>query len=798
MGVWLVELPSRGRWNGCVWDGAQQSVPEEWQRFSPELALGERWARGGNSFEQSLNDSAGNPVVGPLLGMKRAVWAPIEGDGDREGILMAAWRAGPQALPRAEAESVAADLALALGYQRLEFAAREQARDLAFARQILSEGRGAVNGPEQLRRIVSAGAEQAGVGFICVGHVQNSGKALPAWCGPSPEWAAHLDSGPLAELWRRALITGQMTGCEHPAALPAEGFVRWAALPVRRAGNVLGVLVAGLRPQGCTLATLEGLELRAALAADFLAEWTTEEQKAQYGLEERERVEASPAALVLLDESNAIAAASPSARQLLAAAATGTAIPSFTGLLRNTHAASSWLAAARSGSDTRLFEAELLAGKRIRARTLFQGHGSGGLLLEVTAVETPAGPLRPSERELRALVDWMEQGVVIFGAQRRIAAINRRFSELTGLPYEDVRALASLDELLERFSAVAENPEEAAQHWRELVEHEQGAVREEVRLAKPVARVLERAGRPIQDDSGARTGWLEIYRDVQAGRMFQTRWLQTEKLAGIGQMVSGIAHELSSPLTSILGYTHLLRRGKDGAREEVEMIHREAERAHRMLRQLLESGRETAPQRKAVSVNHLVQRAMELRALGKASHRICVEVDLDPAAPLVEGDEDQILQVVTNLIANAEQAMEASGSFAGTIRVSTRLSEGGGVRLEVADDGPGIPPALMQRIFEPFFTTKPAGVGTGLGLAIVMEIARAHGGQVHAANRSEGGAVFTVELPGTKKAFGSPLMARPAKDPAPASARPALPAVKGRALVVEDEPTVARLIADVL
>jgi len=233
--------------------------------------------------------------------------------------LMAAWRAGPQALPRAEAESVAADLALALGYQRLEFAAREQARDLAFARQILSEGRGAVDGPEQLRRIVSAGAEQAGVGFICVGHVQNSGKALPAWCGPSPEWAAHLDSGPLAELWRRALITGQMTGCEHPAALPAEGFVRWAALPVRRAGNVLGVLVAGLRPQGCTLATLEGLELRAALAADFLAEWTTEEQKAEYGLEERERVEASPAALVLLDESNAIAAASPSARQLLAA-----------------------------------------------------------------------------------------------------------------------------------------------------------------------------------------------------------------------------------------------------------------------------------------------------------------------------------------------------------------------------------------------------------------------------------------------------------------------------------------------
>jgi len=352
-----------------------------------------------------------------------------------------------------------------------------------------------------------------------------------------------------------------------------------------------------------------------------------------------------------------------------------------------------------------------------------------------------------------------------------------------------------------------------SQRWRELARNIEGGVREEVQMAHPSPRILERSARPVLDPLGRLLGRVEIYRDLTAQRAFQSKLLQTEKLAALGQMVSGIAHELSNPLTTIVGYAHRLLARPDGPgrTEEVRQIYQEAERASTILRQLLLNARETLPERRLVSLNQIVQRAIELRRFTLAAEKIRVEIDLDPALPFVEGDPGQLQQVLMNLVGNAQQALEQKGQ-GGTIKLSTRTIADRRVLLEIKDNGPGIPQAILARIFDPFFTTKPAGVGTGLGLSIVLSVVREHGGQVHVITPPMGGAVFQIELPAASGALleetpGSPLpeLRNLLPDAAPAAARenrhaaPARETGKGaRVLVVEDEPTVARLIADVL
>jgi signal transduction histidine kinase/CheY-like chemotaxis protein len=807
IGVWILENPGREEFRGWVWDSAQEPFPPGWKRFSPGTTLLARMNADGKSLEQVLDGSAGNPIVGPLVGMQRAIWAPVEGEGEWEGLLMAACRHRRPSLPRFEIESVSADLALALGYQGLESAVRRQAADLAFTRTIVSGAGNGANLEKRLGEILRMGAAEAGAGFLAVGRLKSEGPGVSevAWCNVDHEWLAHLESEPLRQLWRQALGTGFAAGTEHSGALPEPGFSRWAAVPIRIGGRPLGVLIAGLLPQGCSFATLEWLELRAVLAGNVLAEWELREEKTSREQRERGRIAAAPEALLLLDDAGVIRAASAGAKRLLDGlpAEPGT---EFASLLRNSEAAASWLRSFHQDGKSQQghLEAELPDGRRIRARALLTaGEGLAGLLMEIADASQFSPSALPADCELRTLLDWIEQGVLIFDAEQRIVAMNRRFPEIAWLDPAEAREIRTLEGMIERFSGLAEEPGELAGQWRELARLEEGGIREELRLSQPVPRVLERAARPILDDTGRKVGWLEVYRDVTAGKVFQARLQRAEKLAAIGQMVSGIAHELSNPLTSILGYAQrLLLRPKFGESEEVQKIHLEAGRASRMLRQLLESSRETRPQRKTVSLNQLVERAMELRAIGHASKHIRLETVLDPSAPLLFGDEDHLQQVVTNLVANAEQAI---GPGSGKIRVSTQRSGEGTVRLEVSDSGPGIPPALLYRIFEPFFTTKPVGAGTGLGLAIVFNIVREHGGRVHAANRPGGGAVFTVELPTwvpEAAVHAWPRNARaapPALEVVRSGETPSQPSPSAlRALVVEDEPTVARLIADVL
>jgi two-component system NtrC family sensor kinase len=273
-------------------------------------------------------------------------------------------------------------------------------------------------------------------------------------------------------------------------------------------------------------------------------------------------------------------------------------------------------------------------------------------------------------------------------------------------------------------------------------------------------------------------------------------------MVALGQLVSSVAHELSNPLTSILGYAQLLlRRHESKEREaDVQRILQEAERASRIAKNLLQFARGAKPERAAVDLNEVVRRALALRAHELGLEEIEIHLELDPQLPPVLGDAAQLQQVLLNLLVNSEQAIQ-HGRGRGHIRLRTRPVSGDRLAVDVVDDGPGIAPEALPRIFDPFFTTKPPGVGTGLGLSIAYGIAHDHGGTVAVDSRPGCGAMFTVELPATSAPpLPAQSLSRAGLQTLPARRRTAGagPCRSERVLVVEDEPAVARLIADVL
>jgi PAS domain S-box-containing protein len=256
----------------------------------------------------------------------------------------------------------------------------------------------------------------------------------------------------------------------------------------------------------------------------------------------------------------------------------------------------------------------------------------------------------------------------------------------------------------------------------------------------------ERVGRVIV------AGDLTPHTRLEAEREeLRKRLTQTEKLAALGQFVAGIAHELNNPLQGVLGHLELLR--VTGAfpkqiRKEVQLIYREADRAAKIVRNLLvfAGSRRLAP--RAVSVNAVLQKVLALRAPSCRALDIELVRHYDDKLPRVKSDPLLLHQVFLNMVMNAEHAIVASGRGGGRIEVMTSVTpDRERVVATVRDTGTGIAEDTLSRIFEPFYTTKEVGKGTGLGLAIAYGIVQEHGGQIVAANHPEGGAVFTVELP---------------------------------------------------
>jgi PAS domain S-box-containing protein len=262
---------------------------------------------------------------------------------------------------------------------------------------------------------------------------------------------------------------------------------------------------------------------------------------------------------------------------------------------------------------------------------------------------------------------------------------------------------------------------------------------------------------PLVGEERQSMGIVLVARDVtpqaelEAERAdLRNRLVQSEKLAALGQFVAGIAHELNNPLQAVLGHLELLR--ATGAfpkpiRREMQRIYREADRAAKIVRNLLVFAGSRRLVRRRTSINAALSRVLSLRAPAFRAANIEVVRRHADGLPRVKGDPLLVQQALLNIVLNAEQAIGVNG---GRIETTTSLRDAGAaahIVVQIRDTGPGIPPAAIPRVFEPFFTTKEVGKGTGLGLAITYGVIQEHGGQITASNHPEGGAVFTVQLP---------------------------------------------------
>jgi len=383
--------------------------------------------------------------------------------------------------------------------------------------------------------------------------------------------------------------------------------------------------------------------------------------------------------------------------------------------------------------------------------------------------------LRQAEWRFRTLFRTAPDVVLTVGPGGRVREANDLVQDVTGFAPAEVagRRLsdlvapedrATLDEALGRVAAGA-------------------PVRLEVRVVRADGelRVLELAASRLPEGDPPLV--LLIGRDTTAERDMRARLVETERLAAVGELVAGVAHEVNNPLASISAYAQLLLRDAaldPAQRDSVEVIKGEALRASQVVRDLLSFARRSTPQREPVLLNQLVERTLRLRNYQLAATGITAELELAPDLPAVLGDARQLQQVVLNLITNSIQAMAPLRG--GTLRVVTRAADGD-VVLEVSDTGRGIPAAARARVFEPFFTTKGEGEGTGLGLSVSYGIVAAHGGSIVLARTSASGTTFAVTLPAAGAA-AEPSVAASAPAAAPRSA------IAGtRVLFVDDEPT---------
>jgi two-component system NtrC family sensor kinase len=239
-------------------------------------------------------------------------------------------------------------------------------------------------------------------------------------------------------------------------------------------------------------------------------------------------------------------------------------------------------------------------------------------------------------------------------------------------------------------------------------------------------------------------------------RNTQEQLLQSEKMSAVGQLISGVAHELNNPLTAILGYVQLLETEPIGARalDYVNKLYRQTQRTHRVVQNLLSFSRQRKPMQSQVDLQRVLEDTLALREFDLKLNSIQLERNYDSAVPFITGDAHQLEQVFLNIINNAVDAIMDSAR-GGSLKVRI-YAEGNRVCAELHDSGPGL--KETSKIFDPFYTTKKIGKGSGLGLSICYGIVKEHGGDIVAFNHEQGGAVFQLKLPigGARKAPAAP------------------------------------------
>jgi two-component system NtrC family sensor kinase len=365
--------------------------------------------------------------------------------------------------------------------------------------------------------------------------------------------------------------------------------------------------------------------------------------------------------------------------------------------------------------------------------------GTVATLRDITEPKRAQDTLSRSEARYRNLVESASDAIVTLDANGRFTTVNHAAEIISGYRREELvgqwfAPMLSDDEL-----------PKALAHFQKALAGETGLFETQFYRKDGEGRTISVTYSTPQRDEEV----LCLIRDVTDQKMLQEQLIQSEKMSAIGQLVSGVAHELNNPLAGISAFAQLLlaeKRFPPDQRTAAETIYSEARRASRIVQNLLTFARQHKAEKGPAAMNQVLDDTLELRGYELRVRGIDVRREYDEALPDTMGDGHQLQQVFLNLITNAEQAMERAEGRHHRLTVRTRRA-GDAIRIEVEDTGGGVPANLLERIFNPFFTTKPTGHGTGLGLSISLGIVREHEGRIWAENAPQGGARFVVELP---------------------------------------------------
>jgi len=365
--------------------------------------------------------------------------------------------------------------------------------------------------------------------------------------------------------------------------------------------------------------------------------------------------------------------------------------------------------------------------------------GTVATLRDITEPKRAQDTLSRSEARYRNLVESASDAIVTLDANGRFTTVNHAAEIISGYRREELvgqwfAPMLSDDEL-----------PKALAHFQKALAGETGLFETQFYRKDGEGRTISVTYSTPQRDEEV----LCLIRDVTDQKMLQEQLIQSEKMSAIGQLVSGVAHELNNPLAGISAFAQLLlaeKRFPPDQRTAAETIYSEARRASRIVQNLLTFARQHKAEKGPAAINQVLDDTLELRGYELRVRGIDVRREYDEALPDTMGDAHQLQQVFLNLITNAEQAMERAEGRHHRLTVRTRRS-GDAIRIEIEDSGSGVPANLLERIFNPFFTTKPTGHGTGLGLSISLGIVREHEGRIWAENAPQGGARFVVELP---------------------------------------------------
>jgi len=372
-----------------------------------------------------------------------------------------------------------------------------------------------------------------------------------------------------------------------------------------------------------------------------------------------------------------------------------------------------------------------------------------GLMLDITGLRNFQSELQRERDFSGNVLNHTQSLILVTGTEGVISYANRRWGglgfqpdQLLGRPFPELAAPARRDALCAALAAVAQG-QQVDNFDLQLVRGDGVSGQFSVNLS------------PISAEDGSVSSIVVVMTDVTDSNMMQAKLVHTEKMAAVGQLVSGVAHEVNNPLTAILGFTDLLMENPDlpeSARRDLRIILQEAQRTKQIVQNLLSFARQMPPQRHSVQLNAILRRTLQLRAYDFHSHGVEVIERLDESLPEVVGDSHQLQQVFLNLVNNAYDAVRETGRHARIEIVSAR--NGSWIEVSLRDNGTGIGEA--DRIFDPFYTTKEVGKGTGLGLSICYGIVREHGGEIVCHNNLESqGATFVVRLPVEAASLGA-------------------------------------------